>query len=321
MSRSVSVLLPMVPTRAEQAAPFAAFVQWRGARALWHGQALLNEQHQILAQLSGMGLGVPFGIGVSLMPLRHPVQAAIEARTLAAASGHPITAGFGPGARVLQEMVLGEPYGSPLTACREYLNIVRGLLDGDEVDQRGTYFSYTGALPPAPAPRVEVGLGVLRPGMARLAGGTADVAITWLTPPAYVRDVIVPALREGAEAAGRPVPRVVSVVPMAAAADGRDPLTVLAAGSSDHFAAPHYRDMLTRAGVTVDTENPAATAASLLAAGGALTGDAADIAAGVAAFHAVGVDEVVLNNAGLGRLEGPRAVLRDLDALFTGNGW
>ncbi|MFD3870870.1 LLM class flavin-dependent oxidoreductase [Streptomyces sp. NPDC058623] len=321
MSRSVSVLLPMVPTRAEHAAPFAAFVQWRGARALWHGQALLNEQHQILAQLTGMGLGVPFGIGVSLMPLRHPVQAAIEARTLAAASGHPITAGFGPGARALQAMVLGEPYKSPLTACREYLNIVRGLLDGDEVDQRGSYFSYAGALPPAPAPPVRVGLGVLRPGMARIAGEAADVAITWLTPPAYVRDVIVPALREGAEAAGRPVPRVVSVVPMAAAADGRNPLTALATGSSSHFGAPHYRDMLTRAGVRVDPEDLAATAAGLLAAGGALTGDAAEMAAGVAAYHAAGVDEVVLNNVGVAMLEGPRAVLRDLEALFTENGW
>ncbi|MGW0392509.1 LLM class flavin-dependent oxidoreductase [Streptomyces sp. NPDC003042] len=321
MSRSVSVLLPIVPTRAEQAAPFAAFVQWRGARALWQGQVLLNEQHQILAQLSGTGLRVPFGIGVSLMPLRHPVQAAIEARTLAAASGHPVTAGFGPGARAFQEMVLGEPYKSPLTACREYLNIVRGLLDGDEVDQRGTYFSYTGSIPRSPAPPVEVGLGVLRPGMARIAGESADVAITWLTPPSYVRDVIVPALREGAEAAGRPVPRVVSIVPMAAAADGRDTPAVLGTGSSGHFSAPHYRDMLTHAGVQVDGEDPTATAKSLLAAGGALTGDPAELAAGIAAYHAAGADEVVLNNAGVGMLEGPRAVLRDLEALFNGNGW
>ncbi|UQX01771.1 LLM class flavin-dependent oxidoreductase [Streptomyces sp. RerS4] len=321
MSRSVSVLLPIVPTRAEHAAPFAAFVQWRGARALWQGQQLLNEQHQVFAQLSGMGLRVPFGICVSLMPSRHPVQAAIEARTLAAASGHPVTAGFGPGARAFQEGVLGEPYKSPLTACREYLDIVRGVLDGDDVDQRGTYFSYTGSIPRSPAPPVEVGLGVLRPGMARIAGQTADVAITWLTPPTYVRDVIVPALREGAEAAGRPVPRVVSVVPMAAAADGRDTLAALGAGSCDHFAAPHYQDMLTRAGVRVDGEDPTATTKSLLAAGGALIGDPAELAAGIAAYHAAGTDEVVLNNVGVATLEGPRAVLRDLEALFNGNGW
>jgi alkanesulfonate monooxygenase SsuD/methylene tetrahydromethanopterin reductase-like flavin-dependent oxidoreductase (luciferase family) len=321
MSRSVSVLLPIVPTRAEQAAPFAAFVQWRGARALWQGQVLLNEQHQIMAQLSGLGMRVPFGLGVSLMPLRHPVQAAIEARTLAAASGHPVTAGFGPGARVFQRMALGAPYASPLTACREYLTIVRALLDGREIDQSGEYFSYTGSIPASPAPPVEVGLGVLRPGMARLAGEVADVAITWLTPPSYVRDVIVPALTEGARAAGRPVPRVVSVVAMAAAAGSRVPREAVAAGSSGHFAMPHYQDMLERAGVGVVPGDPVATADALIAARGALTGSTDDIRAGITAYHEAGADEVVVNGAGVAMVEGPRAVLHDLEPLFDGNGW
>ncbi|WP_284575105.1 LLM class flavin-dependent oxidoreductase [Streptomyces sp. 2P-4] len=321
MSRSVSVVLPIVPTRAEQAAPFAAFVQWRAARALWLGQVLLSEQHQIMAQLGGMGLRVPFGTGVSLMPLRHPVQAALEARTLAAVTGHPVTAGFGPGAPAFQRAALGAPYASPLTACREYLHLVRRLLDGAEVDQGGNYFSYTGSLPPTPAPPVEVGLGVLRPGMARVAGEAADVAVTWLAPPSYLRDVILPALRAGAQAAGRPVPRVAAIVPMAAAADGRDVRAALAAGHAGHFAGPHYADMLARAGVGVDPDDPLATAGRLAAAGGALTGGPDELAAGIAAYHEAGADEVVLNNAGVGMLEGPRPVLRDLEALFTGNGW
>ncbi|MET9340893.1 LLM class flavin-dependent oxidoreductase [Nonomuraea sp. NPDC003804] len=55
----------------------------------------------------------------------------------------------------------------------------------------------------------------LGPAMARVAGEPADVAITWLVPAAHLRDLIVPALREGAEAAGRPIPRLVSLVPVA----------------------------------------------------------------------------------------------------------
>lgn len=321
MSRHVSVLLPFVPVRAEQAAPFGAFVQWRGAHALWQGQGSSVEQHQIFTQLSGMGMRMPFGIGVSLMALRHPLLAALEARTVAAASGHPVVAGFGPGARSFQAATLGEPYASPLTASREYLTLVRALLQGGEVDQQGTYFSYTGALPQVPAPPVEVGLGVLRPGMARLAGETADVAITWLTPPGYVRDVLVPALREGAEAAGRPMPRVVTFVATAAAADGRDLVPTLAQGSSGHFEGPHYRDMLQRAGVQVRDADHDGIARGLLGAGGMLAGDADEIGAGVAAFHDAGVDEVVLNCAGVALRWGPRAVLADLDRLFSGNAW
>ncbi|MFC9127682.1 LLM class flavin-dependent oxidoreductase [Streptomyces sp. NPDC057099] len=321
MSRQVSVLLPFVPARAEQAAPFGAFVQWRGAHALWQGQGSSTEQHQIFTQLGGMGMRMPFGIGVSLMALRHPLLAALEARTLAASSGHPVVAGFGPGARSFQASILGEPYASPLTASREYLTLVRALLQGGEVDHRGTYFSYTGALPQVPAPNVDIGLGVLRPGMARLAGESADVAITWLTPPGYVRDVLVPALREGAEAAGRPMPRVVTFVATAAAADDRDLVATLAQGSSGHFEGPHYRDMLQRAGVQVRDTDHDGIARGLLRSGGMLAGDADEIGAGVAAFHDAGVDEVVLNCAGVAMRWGPRAVLSDLDRLFSGNAW
>ncbi|MGK5630040.1 LLM class flavin-dependent oxidoreductase [Streptomyces sp. URMC 123] len=313
--------MPFVPARAEQAAPFAAFVQWRGAHALWQGQGVAVEQHQIFTQLSGMGMRVPFGIGVSLMPLRHPVLAALEARTLAVSSGHPVVAGFGPGARSFQAMTMGAPYASPLTAAREYLTLVRALLAGEEVEQRGTYYSYTGGLPKVPAPPVTLGLGVLRPGMARLAGEIADVAITWLTPPGYVRDVLVPALREGAEAAGRPMPRIVTFVGTALAGDGRDPVAILAQGSSGHFEGPHYRDMLRRAGVELDSADHEDIARSMLGLGGLLAGDTAEIGAGVAAFHDAGVDEVVLNCAGVAMHHGPRAVLGDLESLFTGNDW
>lgn len=97
MNHCVSVYLPLTPVRAEQALPFAAFAQWRGASRLWQGQTLLTEQHLVFAQLCAAGVRVPMGTGVSLMALRHPVQAVLEARTLAAASGHPFTAVFGPG--------------------------------------------------------------------------------------------------------------------------------------------------------------------------------------------------------------------------------
>ncbi|WNO71813.1 LLM class flavin-dependent oxidoreductase [Streptomyces sp. AM8-1-1] len=73
-----------------------------------------------------------------------------------------------------------------VTAAREYLGIVRGLLDGETVQAEGEYFSCHGGLSPSPAPPVELGLGVLRPGMARVAGAVAGCAITWLTPASYL---------------------------------------------------------------------------------------------------------------------------------------
>ncbi|MFF9077682.1 LLM class flavin-dependent oxidoreductase [Streptomyces sp. NPDC014872] len=321
MNRHVSVLVPFAPSRAEQVVPFAAFAQWRGAAGLWQGQGLLTEQHQVFAHMCGLGMRLPLGLGVSLMPLRHPVHAALEARSLAAASGHPVTAAFGPGAPAFQKAVLGAAYPSPLTAAREYLGVIRSLLTSGEADLHGTYFSYQGVLPRLPAPPVLLGLGVLRPGMARLAGEVADVAVTWLTPPDYLRDVLLPAVREGAEEAGRPMPRIVSIVPTALDRPGRDTAALLAEGSELHLEASHYQDMLARAGVPVRPDRPQDTVRGALDAGALVNGDAERIAGRVAAYHDAGVDEVVLNCTGVAMRWGPRAVLRDLEELFAGKVW
>ena len=190
------------------------------------------------------------------MPFRHPLEAALQARSLAVTTGHPVVAGFGPGAAVLQKSVLGAPYASPLTAVREYLTIVGGLLAGQAVEHQGEYFSCRINMGWQPGPPVELGLGVLRPAMARLAGELADVAITWLTPAGYLRDVIVPALREGARAAGRPVPRLAAIVPVALSAPDRDPADLVLAANSGHLSMPHYQDMLRRSGIEVDPGQP-----------------------------------------------------------------
>ncbi|MER6841096.1 LLM class flavin-dependent oxidoreductase [Streptomyces platensis] len=80
-------------------------------------------------------------------------------------------------------------------------------MDAEQPALDGDYVTCHTGLAAFPTPKVDIGLGVLRPGMARLAGHIADVAITWLTPAAYLRDTVIPALRAGAESAGRPVPR------------------------------------------------------------------------------------------------------------------
>ncbi|WP_455353365.1 hypothetical protein [Streptomyces sp. SYSU K217416] len=73
-----------------------------------------------------------------------------------------------------------------------YLEELRRLLHSAEHGGTGAL-----ALPGMDHPGVELGLGVLRPVLARAAGRVADVAISWMTPSAYLRDVLVPALAKG----------------------------------------------------------------------------------------------------------------------------
>jgi 5,10-methylenetetrahydromethanopterin reductase len=312
-----SVLMPFAPPRPEQILPFAALTQWSGAHRLWQGQAMLNQPHQAFAYAAASGFRVPVGLGVTLMPFTHPYEAALQAQSLAAATGHPVVAGFGPGAAVLQRSMCGVPYRSPLAASREYLTAVRGLLDGESVEQDGTYFTCYGKLLPVPRPPIEVGLGVLRPGMARLAGEVADTAITWLTPAAYLRDTIVPALHEGAEAAGRPVPRLVSIVPVALAEADRDPAALALASNIGHLRLPHYVDMLRRSGIRTDSSDPAAGAAALVEGRAFLYGEPKVLAEEFAAYREAGVDEIVLNVTGVNGMYGGRTALRELETVLA----
>lgn len=314
---SFSILVPFVPRRPEQLATYAALVHWTRAARLWQGQSLTVEAHQGFAHAAGTGFGVPTGLGVSLMPLKHPYEAAMQARSLAVSTGHPVLAGFGPGRPDLQRAMRGEAYASPLTAAEEYVTVVRGLLQGRQLDFSGEYFHCEGALPPSPAPEVQVGLGVLRPGMARLAGRVADAAITWLTPASYLRETVLPALREGAGAAGRPVPRVVAMVPMALPLPDLDVEAVVVAGSGSHMAAPHYADMLRRAGVDVGSGDPLVDARSLLEGGAFLGGEVDELVEQISDFWNSGVDEVVINLTGVAQVRGPQAAMEQIKTIVT----
>lgn len=311
-----SVLLPFTPSRPEHSLPFAAFVQHRDPHRLWQGQSFSIEPHQTFAYIAAAGFRIPVGTGVALMPLQNPLQAALQARSLAAVTGQPVTAGFGPSGTVTQAAVLGRPYEHPLTAAREYLTIVRGLLAAEHVDLDGSYFTMHASLPPVPGLSVELGLGVLRPRMAELAGELADVAVTWLTPPHYLAEQILPALRLGADAAGRTPPRVVAIVPVALGGADRDPVELFLGSAGAHVQAPHYRDMLRRAGILVDPSDPHQSAHALMEGSAYSYGDPPELLKLLDAYRAVGVDEIVVNMTGTCQRYGARAVLDDLIILF-----
>ncbi len=312
-----SILIPFSPRRPEQVLPYAALVYWSNAERLWQGQSLLVEPHQAFSYAAGAGFRIPVGSGVTLMPFRHPYEAALQARSLAMTTGHPVIAGFGPGGRALQEALLGAPYRSQLGAVREYVTIVRSLLSGEPTAVTGEYFSCHGQMAPHPHADVRIGLGVLRPAMAELAGETADAAITWLTPAPYVRDTLIPALRAGAERAGRKMPKVTAIVPMAVSRTDCEPAELALAGNSGHLRLPHYIDMLRRAGVDVAGSDPTTAAEALVKIGAFLSGDAGQLAERLREYSDAGVDEIVLNLTGVYQKCGPEAALSDIKTILA----
>lgn len=316
---TVSVQVPFVPVSTDPLLAFASLVDSGAAARLWQGASQGVDALHGFAAVAGRGLRVATGLGVALMPLRHPFDAAHQLRSLALVTGRPVTAAFGPGTPELQAGLLGARYRSPLTVSREYVETVRGLLAGELVDVAGDHVVCRAQMPMgAPSADVRIGLGVLRPGMARLAGEVADVAVTWLTPPAYVRDVLVPALRAGAQAAGRPAPRVVCIVPAALTADGADPVELLLAAHHGHLVTASYRDMLARAGVAPQGADPVEAARAAVRAGVLLGGDAAQVVAAAQVYRDAGVDELVLNTTGVAAVQGRVAAWQGLRTMLDG---
>jgi 5,10-methylenetetrahydromethanopterin reductase len=312
---TLSLLVPFMPTAPSDMLRHAALVGSVTGARLWQGQAVTIDPFHSFTYAAGAGHAVPVGLSVSLMPLKHPFQAALEARSLAQVTGHPVVHGLGPGPLLFQDL-LGWRTPSQLTAVRDYVTAMRDLLAGRTTAPGA---GVTSAMPllPMESPQVRIGLGVLRPRMARLAGEVADVAVTWLAPADYVRDTIAPALAEGAACAQRDRPTISSVVPIALRRPGRNVYKTVLASNYGHLTGPHYQDMLARAGITVDADRPGPAAKAVLDGGAFLHDDVAGLRQRLAAFRAAGVEEVVLNLTGVHALEGPDAALEEAAELLV----
>jgi 5,10-methylenetetrahydromethanopterin reductase len=118
-------------------------------------------------------------------------------------------------------------------------------------------------------------LAAMAPQMLRLAGQRTDGTVLWMTGPATVRDYIVPAITEAAQAAGRPSPRVVCILPVCVTGDTDGARDAANRVLSIYGQLPSYRAMLDREGaegpgdvlVTGDEDSVTAQVAALAQAG------------------------------------------------------
>ena len=94
----------------------------------------------------------------------------------------------------------------------------------------------------------------LSPGMLRLPGEIADGVVLWLCNPNYIRDVVVPTVREGREKAGRELDGfdIVAAVPSAVTDDPDAARERLRGELVPYFGLPYYRAMLERSGLDPD---------------------------------------------------------------------
>ncbi|MGB3770798.1 MAG: LLM class flavin-dependent oxidoreductase [Rhodococcus sp. (in: high G+C Gram-positive bacteria)] len=247
---TLSAYSPYSGPHVHDTAWWVALASSLGLDRVWFGQQSSVSLLGGVGYAAGRGHRVQLGSAVTLMPTTTPFTSALDLRSLAQLSDSTVAAYFSPGYPAIQHALGGRAWTSPLTATRQFFAGLRGLLAGGDIHEPGDYYSTTFDSPADDiSDRVELGLGVLRPAMARLAGEIADGAVTWLSSPEYLRAVLVPALDAGADVAARPRPRVVATLHAGIGVSASDSVEVVRRGVGPHLSAPHYRDMLRRDGL------------------------------------------------------------------------
>jgi alkanesulfonate monooxygenase SsuD/methylene tetrahydromethanopterin reductase-like flavin-dependent oxidoreductase (luciferase family) len=173
------------------------------------------------------------------------------AATIDDLSGGRLNLGLGVSHRPVVEGWHGQTIDRPVAEMREYASIVRAILRGEAPPSDGekwqTGFQLSGL---DPRPELPIYVAALSPGMLRLAGEIADGVILWLCTPPYIRDVVIPMVREGRERAGKTLEGfdVVPAVPTAAVEDPAVAHASLRRELIPYFGLPFYRAMLERSG-------------------------------------------------------------------------
>ena len=126
------------------------------------------------------------------------------------------------------------------------MRILKALLQEGKVDFDGEFYQAHETIPePLNMP---VMAAALQRGSFELCGAEADGAISWICPRDYLRDVALPAMKKGADEAGRPVPPLIAHAPVCVH-DNRDEVRATFREENDSITEfPFYRRMLVAAG-------------------------------------------------------------------------
>jgi len=252
-----------------------------GFASVWVANIFGLEALTALAVAGSQVPGIELGTAVVPTYPRHPAVMAQQALTTALAVGPGrLALGIGLSHKIVIEDMYGCSFDRPAVHMREYLSVLRPLLDGSPVSVSATTLSAHIGLSTPRAGRVPVLLAAMAPRMLALAGEQTDGTILWMTGPATIRDYVVPAITAAASAAGRPGPRVVCSLPIAVTSD---PDSARASANQElaiYGQLPSYRAMLDKEGAA----NPGDVA---------VVGDEDAVAAQLQALAEAGVTDFV----------------------------
>jgi alkanesulfonate monooxygenase SsuD/methylene tetrahydromethanopterin reductase-like flavin-dependent oxidoreductase (luciferase family) len=289
-------------------------VEEAGFRAAWFPEITFGDSFGPATATATGTSSLLLGTGVVGIWSRSPVTMALQAVSLNELSSGRLLLGLGVQARNYVSGWHGRTYERPIRAMREYVTILRRILAGEAVTFEGELFSVRDFQLQVPLPEQPARLYVaaIGPQMIRLAGELADGVLGYCWSAGYVRDVVLPALQEGAARAGRSLGEidVACGYPTVVAEDGsgleqaKGQVLMFATAAS---SSPFYEESFAAAGLgdvvaevrerVAAADADGALAAITDAAADAMTvsGSPDDVRRRVEALRAAGVATVAVN--------------------------
>ena len=241
-----------------------------GYEAVWCGEAYGTDAVSPAAWVLAQTTKIRAGTAIMQMPARTPACAAMTAMTLQALSGNRFLCGIGPSGPQVVEGWHGVPYGKPLARTREYIAIIRRILertaplefDGEhyQIPYRGS--GATGLGKPLRSiihgdPSLKIYTAAIAPAGLRTAGEVADGTLPFFMSPEQAEAIVGP-VREGIVKAGNgktladfdlaPYIRVAIGDDIAACRDAIRPNLALYIGGMGARSKNFYNDLARRMG-------------------------------------------------------------------------
>jgi F420-dependent oxidoreductase-like protein len=241
-----------------------------GYEAVWCGEAYGTDAVTPVAWVLAQTKRIKAGTSIMQMPARTPACAAMTAMTLQALSGNRFLCGIGPSGPQVVEGWHGEPFGKPLQRTREYIAIIRQILErkapleyhGENYQIPYTGPGATGLGKPLRSiihgdPSLKIYTASVAPAGLRTAGEVADGTLPFFMSPEKADAIIAPVL-EGIAKAGNgktladfdiaPYVRIAIGDDLAACRDAIRPQLALYIGGMGARSKNYYNDLTKRLG-------------------------------------------------------------------------
>jgi F420-dependent oxidoreductase-like protein len=217
-----------------------------GFSSVWYSHLLMGDPLAVMVLAGQATSSIELGTAVLQTYPCHPLLQANRASAAASAMGRSgLTIGLGPSHKHIVEDVYGLTYDHPGRSTEEYVRIVTGLMQGEDVEYDGLDWSVRSANRMIPPPfAVPVLLAALSPRLLRVAGEYTDGTIMWMAPPAAIESHVAPTIQKAAAAAGRNSPRIVAGLPVAVHPDASEAREAAARSAVLYDQVPNYRRIM-----------------------------------------------------------------------------